>query len=78
MFSTTAYTNYHNQSQRIILGWDNNGKYIFKITTPTHEEIHNANSSVFAKFPNYTTNTPTWKEIKKIAEKLPSFDGWSK
>jgi len=73
MFSTTAYTNYFDQSKTIILGWDNNGKYIFKIVNPTNEEIHNANSSVFSKFPNYATDTPTWKEIKNLAKKLPAF-----
>jgi len=78
MFSTTAYTNYYNQKEVIILGWDNNGKYIFKIESPTHEEIYNANSCVFSKFPNYATDTPTWEELEKIAEKLPPFDVWSK
>ena len=74
--STTAYTNYYNNSQTIILGWDEDGEDIYKIENPSAKEIENANAHYYSKFPNYAISVDTWEVLKEKAAQLPCYEEW--
>jgi hypothetical protein len=76
MTNTTAYTNYYNNSETIILGWDEKGQNIFKIEHPTEEDINDASSHYYSAFPNYAISVDTWEVLKEKANDLPSYEEW--
>ena len=78
MSSTTAYTNYFDKNQTIIIGWDENGQDIYKVENPTEEEISDASSHYYSSFPSYAISVYTWEVLKEKAAQLPCYEEWLK
>jgi hypothetical protein len=76
MSSTTAYTNYYNTNQTIIIGWDDDGEDIYKVENPTEKDIENANAHYYSKFPRYAISVDTWEVLKERANDLPCYEEW--
>jgi hypothetical protein len=78
MSSTTAYTNYFDKTQVIIIGWDENGQDVFKVENPTEEEINDASAHYYSSFPSYAISVYTWEVLKEKAAQLPCYEEWLK
>jgi hypothetical protein len=78
MSSTTAYTNYFDKTQVIIIGWDENGQDVFKVENPTEEDIKDASAHYYSSFPSYAISVYTWEVLKEKAAQLPCYEEWLK
>jgi len=76
MAGTTAYTNYYNLNETIILGWDDDGEDIYKIENPTEKEIENSSAHYYSKFPRYAMSVDPWEVLVEKASQLPSYEEW--